>query len=80
MHVQAATDDGRMIWSSVTHIPHKDLTARSAFVRLSTGNGTALTLSGSHMVYVSDGGPAARRVPAAAREVQVCRRQNLALT
>lgn len=71
MVTQAVGDYGRMVWSPITHIPHKDVNSPSAFVRLSTGNGTALTLSGAHMIYVSDGA-SARRVPAPARDIQVC--------
>lgn len=71
MHLsQAANNDGRMIWSPVHHIPQRELTASAEFVILATANGTALTLSDTHIVYVSDGSPGAR-VPAAARDVEV---------
>ena len=65
------------MWSPITHIPHRNLPARSTFVVLSTANSTALTLSDSHMVYVSD--PAAGlRVPAPARDVKVRHRHSAA--
>ncbi len=67
--MQAAADDGSMVWSPVNHVPHRDLNVRSAFVELSTGNGTALTLSGSHMVYTANAA-SARRIPAPARDVK----------
>ena len=44
-----------------------------AFVVLSTGNGTALTLSGGHIIYVADAASGARK-PAPARDVKVRRR------
>ena len=50
--------------------PHRDVTAPSAFLVLSTANGTELTLSGTHIIYVSEGSFAAR-VPVAARHVKV---------
>ena len=70
--MQAADGKGRVVWSAVHHVPHCDLAAKAAFVVLSTGNGTAaaLTLSGSHMVYLADAATGSR-VPAAARDVEV---------
>ena len=67
---QAAGKDGRLIWSPVYHIPHRDLAAPSRFVRVSTANGTALTLSSEHIVYVSDTASGPRK-PLAARDVKV---------
>ena len=70
---QASTADGRLVWSPINNISHRDLVERRAFVVLSTGNGTALTLTGGHMVYVVD--PASRSMtPAPARDVKVRRR------
>ena len=59
------------MWSIVHHIPHRDLKTLAPFVVLSTANGTALTLSDTHIVYVADE-PSEARVPAAARDVKVC--------
>ena len=59
------------MWSPINHIPHRDLAARAAFVVISTGNGTTLTLSGSHIVYLATGEASASRRPAAARDVKV---------
>ena len=68
--MQAADGEGRAVWSPVNHIPHRDLADKAAFILLSTGNGTALTLSGTHMVYVSDAASGAR-MPAPARDIKV---------
>jgi hypothetical protein len=67
---QAADERWRLVWSPINHIPHRDLAALSAFVVLSTVNGTTLTLSDGHMVYLSDVG-ADLRTPAPARDVKV---------
>jgi len=61
-----------VVWSPINHIPHRQLAAATAFMVLSTGNGTALTLTGSHIVYVSDAASGPRK-PASARDVKVCR-------
>ena len=55
----------------MSHIPHRNLAARTDFVVLSTANGTALTLSGGHIVYMRDDATGSR-VPAPARDVKVC--------
>ncbi len=65
------------MWSPVNHIPHRNLAARAAFVVLSTGNGTALILSGTHMVYVLDAASGAR-LPVPARDIKVGSRQPVA--
>ena len=67
---QAADEHGSLTWSPITHVPDRDRTARTAFVVLSTGNGTALTLSGHHIVYVSSAA-SQQRVPVPARNVKV---------
>ena len=58
------------MWSSVYNIPRRDLTTRLELVRLTDANGSTLTLSGSHIVYVSDVN-GNRRVASAARDVKV---------
>ena len=62
----------RLVWTEVYRVPHRDLTMHVEFVVLSSGNGTALTLSGNHIVYVMDAA-GSKQIPAAARNVQVCR-------
>ena len=60
------------MWSPVSLISHRDMVGRAIFVMLATANGTALTLSDTHIVYVS---PLAtdprRRVQARAKDVKV---------
>ena len=75
---QASAEDGRLVWSPITFVPHRNLEAATLFVVLSTGNGTALTLTGSHIVYVSDAASAWSRKPAPARDVKVRRRHTCA--
>ena len=67
---QAAADKGRLVWSPVNHIPQRDLAPRTGFVALSTANDTELTLTGRHIVYVSDAS-SGLRVPVPARDVKV---------
>jgi len=67
---QAADEDNHLVWSPVSHIPHRNLEERTSFVVLETANGTSLTLSGTHMVYLLDAAPGSR-VPAPARDVKV---------
>ena len=56
----------------VYHVPHRDLTAETLFEVLSSGNGTALTLSDTHMVYITAAtGP--KRVPVEAHDIRVRR-------
>jgi len=69
--LQAADQRGRSVWTVAYHIPHRDVTAAAEFVVLSTANGTALTLTRSHMVYVANAAGSGR-VPAAADDVQAC--------
>ena len=69
---QAADKDGRLTWSPVNHIPHRHLTARSRFLVLTTANGTALTLSATHLVYVSQPG-SPLWVPTSAEDVKARR-------
>ena len=64
------------MWSPVHNVPHRDLATRSDFVQLSTGNGTALTLSDDHMVYVSDSASTSQ-TPAPARDVKIRDRSSL---
>ena len=68
---QATGDDGRLVWSPVNHIPHRDGTAIAQLILLTTTNGTALTLTGSHIVYVADAASGMRR-PVPARDIEVC--------
>ena len=59
------------MWTVVHQVPHRDLTAQMEFVALSCGgNGTTLTLSDSHMLYVA-GAKGIERTPTAAHDVQV---------
>lgn len=60
------------MWSHVTLLSHRDLLGRATLVVLSTANGTALTLSATHLVYVSKPAADSRRVPARAGDVKVC--------
>ena len=59
------------MWTVVHQIPHRDLTVEAEFVQLSAGKGTTLTLTDTHMVYVTDA-EGSTRTPVAARDVQVC--------
>ena len=67
--LQAIGEGGRPVWAVVYLISHRDLTAQSTFTVLSSGNGTTLTLSGSHIVYTADV-TGSGWVPAAAHGVQ----------
>ena len=68
---QTIDERGQPVWTVIYQIPHRELTADADFVELSSANGTTVTLSGSHMVYVTDA-VGLSRVLAAARDVQVC--------
>ena len=68
-NAQAVDGHDRPVWTVAYQIPHRDLTAISEFVVLSSDDGMALTLSPQHIVYVA--APATGRAPAAARDVQV---------
>ena len=59
-----------MVWSPINHMPHRELAVHTTYILLSTANGTTLTLSGSHIVYVS-AAASGIRTPMAARELQV---------
>ena len=67
---QASDERGRPVWT-VHQVPHRDLTAQTEFVALFSGNGTTLTLSAGHMVYVADAEGSTSRTPVAARDVPV---------
>ena len=68
---QAAEEDGHLAWSPINLVSHWDLAGEATFVRLSTVNGTALTLAANHMVYVSRAAAGLPRVPARAVDIQV---------
>ena len=59
-----------MVWSPVNHIPHRDVAVPTQFLLLSTANGTELTISSAHIVYVSDTA-SGMRTPVAVRDVKV---------
>ena len=69
---QAVDDRGRPVWTAVYLISHRDLEAETMFTVLSSSNGTTLTLTGSHIVYVSDA-MGSGLTPVAARDAQVWR-------
>ena len=58
------------MWSPINHIPHRDLALKSTFVVLSTTNATTITLSATHLVYISES-TSMRRMPAPAGTVKV---------
>ena len=72
LRTQAMDGRGQPVWTDVYLISHRDLTAETPFTVLSSGNGTTLTLSARHMVYITDAAATAR-LPVAAQDVQVRR-------
>ncbi len=68
---QAADEGGHLIWSPISFIADRVLSRRTAFVRLSTANGTALTLTGNHILYVSKAAAGSPRVLTCVRDVKV---------
>ena len=66
------------MWSPVNHIPHRAVTAIRPFIGLTTTNGTTLTLSSSHIVYVV-GTRSGERTPVPAIDIRVRERCSSAL-
>jgi hypothetical protein len=75
---QAMDAHGRPVWTAVYLVSHRDLAVETKFAVLSSGNGTTLTLTDTHIAYIADAA-GSRRVPVATRNVQVrrCLRRDL---
>ena len=70
--IQAMDKHGLPLWTTVYLVSHRDLTTKTAFTVLSSGNGITVTLSDRHMVYTTDA-MGRGSLPAAAKHVQVPR-------